>query len=190
MGGEIGGGGDDFVGGVADFADNHQIFHLCADADADVELVFHRVKFGVVAAPIDIMFGIVSAFFQQVGEYAAIIVPLRYDDADDAAYLVFFFGGRKQVFAVGKELLGAQQEGCAKLGQVDIACVAGKSCSPRCCSNSAITRVTTYGETDRRSAVLRNCRVSVVKQKYFRALSLSMFRIITARLPEKYNMLF
>ena len=118
--------GDDFVGGVADFVDNHQIFRLCADADADVELVFHRVKFGVVAAPIDIKFGIVGAFFQQAGEYAAVIAPLRYGDADDAAYLVFFFGGRKQVFAVGKELLGARQEGCAKLGQVDIACVAGK----------------------------------------------------------------
>ena len=50
--------GDDFVGGVADFVDNHQIFRLCAD----VELVFHRVKFGVVAAPIDIKFGIVGAF--------------------------------------------------------------------------------------------------------------------------------
>ena len=82
-------GGDDFVGGVADFADNHQIFCLCPDADADVELVFHRVKFGVVAAPIDIKFGIVGAFFQQAGEYAAVIAPLRYGDADDAAYLVF-----------------------------------------------------------------------------------------------------
>ena len=63
--------GDDFVGGVADFVDNHQIFRLCADADADVELVFHRVKFGVVAAPIDIKFGIVSAFYQQAMEHTS-----------------------------------------------------------------------------------------------------------------------
>lgn len=65
MAGEIGG------GGVADFADNHQIFRLYADADADVELVFHRVKFGVVAAPIDIKFGIVGAFYQQAMEHTS-----------------------------------------------------------------------------------------------------------------------
>ncbi|WP_234395077.1 hypothetical protein [Neisseria subflava] len=123
--------------------------------------------------------------------FSTAIVPLWYGDADDAAYLVFFFGGRKQVFAVGKELLGARQEGCAKLGQVDIACVAGKKLFAEMLFQfGAITRVTTCGETDRCSAVSWNCRVSAAEQKYFRALSLSMFRIITARLPEKYNMLF
>lgn len=37
-----------------------------------------------------------------------------------------FFSDRKQVFAVSKELLGSWQEGCAKLGQMDITCVVGR----------------------------------------------------------------
>lgn len=115
--------------GVAEVAHNHPRLRLAADAQADVDLVFHVVQAGSVHPPIRLQIRVFGTAREERGDDGIVFRQKRQGDTHRAAHFIRRGAGArggKKPLAVGEELLRFGQETRAEIGELHVAGAAHK----------------------------------------------------------------